>query len=257
MDVNELDLFNRGINWSVYMTPGACIYAKYWHYQYEAWEVGQGPGNVSFTVTGGIASNEVNSVGGIPFCPYDYSRIYPGAPNCCLGSYTLTITDGQTGQVSSGLAYWGGLPSSCYNGAAFIDPEMDAADDGFPRPHYEYPNGAAYTKEIHFDGLSDRFYSTVPLASFYNSADHNDDRPAGLKGLWAEPDYVFQCLDHDEEVLGQITIKIREYNEQGEMTDDGNPDTVGEEPITGLPIDDFADWAVATPGNTTFIEWAQ
>jgi hypothetical protein len=257
LDVSELDLFARGVDWSVYLTPGACTYVKYWHYQYEAWEVGQGPGEVSFTVFGDVVTDEVNSVNGIPYCQYDYSLFSTDAPNCCIGTYTLTITDAETGEVTSGLFGWGGRPADCYNGAAFVDPEVELGLDGFPRPHYDYPNGAAYTKEMHFDALSGTFGSNVPLANHYNSADHLDDRPAGLKGLWAEPDYVFQCLDHAEELLGQITLKVREYNEQDQMIDDGNPDTQGEEPITGEPIDDFADWAVATPGNNTFIEWGQ
>jgi hypothetical protein len=265
VDVNELDLFTQGINWSVYLTPDACIHVKYWHYMYKAWPLGLGPDNVSYTVTDGVVSNEVNSVGGMPYCEYNHGLTLPGAPNCCLGTFTLTITDGETGEITSGVLGWGGVASECYGGAAFNDPEAAFGDDGFPQPHYDYPNASSYTKEMQFDGLSDKFSSTVPLANFYASADHNDDRPAGLKengfellGLPdPEPDYVFQCLDRDEEVLAQIKLRIREYNEQSQMIDDGNPDTVGEEPITGLPIDDFADWAVATPGNTSYIGWVE
>jgi hypothetical protein len=265
LDVNELDLYTLGIHWSVYLTPDACDHVKYWHYMYKAWPVGLGPTEVSYTVTNNVITNEVNSVGGTPVCNYNHGQFIPGAPNCCLGTFTLTITNGETGEVSSGEIGWGGQPATCYGGAAFDDPEASIALNGFPLPHYDYPNGNAYTKELRFDGLSEKYYSTVPLANFYASADHNDDRPAGLKennlGIVTLPDpeqdYVFQCLDHDEEVLAEIKLRIREYNEEAQMVDDGDPDTVGEEPLTGLPLDDFDDWAVATPDNTSYIMWAQ
>ena len=57
-------------------------------------------------------------------------------------------------------------------------------------------------------------------------------------------------------MLGHIRLTVREWNEQSEFEQRGDPDTVGTEP-SGGPIEDFADWAVATPGASTYIQDGQ
>lgn len=257
IDINELDLYGHGLDWDLQVPANACDYLIYWHYQYEAWQVGQGPTEVSYTILpGGGYADEVNSINGQPYCVYDHGWRYREAPDCCLGSYTKTVTD-PLGNVTVSNEFWTGTPSTCYGGAAFIDPEAVTGPDGFPVAKIVYLNESAYQKSFHFDQLSDRFYSNVPLANYYSPQDHDGDRPAGLNGLWAQPRYTFQCTDRAYEVRAEIRLTVREYNEVSQYDADANPDTVGVEPVTGHPIDDLADWATGTPGSDLFIEFLE
>ncbi|MEZ4241430.1 MAG: hypothetical protein R3F59_35820 [Myxococcota bacterium] len=257
LDINELDLYGSGLDFDLSVPANACDYLIYWHYQYEGWEVGLGPPDVSYTVlAGGVITDEVNSINGVPYCKYDYTWGYGDtAPNCCLGDYTKTVNAG--GNIITSHEFWDGDPASCYGGAAFIDPEATFGPDGFPRAKIIYLNGAAFQKSFHFEPLSDEFVSNVPLANYYSPQDHDGDRPAGLNGAWAQPRYTFQCVDRDYELFSELRLTVREYNEEAQYDADGNPDTVGFEPVTGHPIDDLNDWAVATPGNAQFIQFLE
>jgi hypothetical protein len=257
IDINELDLYGHGLDWDLQVPANACDYLIYWHYQYEAWEVGVGPTEVSYEILGnGAIINEVNSINGDPYCIYDHTWRNPDAPDCCLGSYTKTVTD-PLGVTVVSNEFWAGKPSDCYGGAAYIDPEVTNGPDGFPLAKIVYLNRAAYSKSFHFDPLSDEFYSNIPLANYYSPQDHDGDRPAGLNGLWAEPRYTFLCTDRAYEVLSEIRLTVREFNEVTQYDADGNPNTVGVEPVTGHPIDDLNDWATGTPGNVQFVEFLQ
>jgi hypothetical protein len=257
IDINELDLYGNGLDFDLQVPAGACDYLIYWHYQYEAWEVGVGPTEVAFTILpGGGCIDQLNSVNCTPYCEYDHGWRYRDAPDCCLGSYTKTVTD-PFGNVTVSNEFWTGLPSSCYGGAAFVDPEVVLGPDGFPRARIVYLNRAAYQKSFHFDPLSDEFYSNVPLANHYQPQDHDGDRPAGLNGAWAQPRYTFQCTDRAYEVLSELRLSVREYNEVTKYEADGDPNSVGIEPVTGLPLDDLNDWATATPGKELFLEFLE
>jgi len=261
LDIAELDLYGNALDFDFIVAAGLCEFVVYWHYMYEAWEVGIGPTEVSWSIDGaGNIFNPVNATtNGSPICEYDYSRLYLDAPNCCLGTYILTITDVASPadpQISPPL-FWGGVPSDCYDGAAFHDPEAIYTNDGWPVARILYLNQDSWTKRFHWDLLATDYYSNVPLANYYDPADHGGTMPAGFTGDWARPYYTFQCYDHAEELLAQLKLSVREWNEQSEFYDEGDPDTTGTEPVTGLPIDDRMDWATGTPGNTTWIEFLQ
>lgn len=256
LDINELDLFGNGLDFDFSVPAGVCEYVVYWHPMYEAFEVGQGPTEVSWDVDDvGNISNAVNSVNGAPYCEFDYSKQNEHAPNCCTGSYTITVTNTVTGQVQvSPLLFWGGNPADCYNGAAYWDPEASMSEDGWPRATIVFTHGTAWSKRFHWPLLSTDYATNVVLASYFDPADHQPGgAPAGFLGAAAEPFHVFQCYDHAEELLAELRLVVREYNEQVQFYDDGDPDTTGVEPYSGNPINDRRDWADATPGSTTFV----
>jgi hypothetical protein len=261
-DIAELDLYGFGLQFDLNVPEGACDYLAYNHYMYEVWEVGYGPAEVSYTIDedGNIIDGE-NSQNGDPVCEFNYSLQNPEFPNCCLGTYTETVTvideDGSTADTVTPNQSWEGLPSSCYGGAAFIDPEATFTIDGWPTGKLVPLDKAGYQKRFVFPYLSATFYTNVPLANYYDPDDHDGSMPAGLAADWAQPEYTFVCLDHAYEVLGKLTLVVREWNEEEEFYASGDPETTGSEPVTGLPIDDIDDLATATPGDDVWLEWGQ
>ena len=113
--------------------------------------------------------------------------------------------------------------------------------------------------------------TNVPLASYYDTDDHDGGPPAGLQekvitnGLQAfvspaQEYYQFTCWDNAAEKLAEIDLIVREWNELGEFLagDSGNPDSrEGEFEPSGSPYDDLNDWRIATPGADTYIQFAQ
>jgi len=260
LDINELDLYGNGLDFDFWVPEGVCEYVIYGHYMYEAFEVGVGPIEVSWDVDGvGNVSNQVNAVNGMPYCEYDHRWRDPDAPNCCLGSYTATITNTDSGQVEvQGPLFWGGKPAECYNGAAFWDPEASLSEDGWPMNKIVFTQELAWHKRFHWDNLSTDYFTNVVLASYYHPLDHQPGgAPAGLLAAWAQPFYTFQCYDHAEELLAELRLVVKEWNEEHEFYTEDDPDSTGIEPHTGTPINDRRDWADATPGSVDFIEFAQ
>ena len=94
----------------------------------------------------------------------------------------------------------------------------------------------------------------MPLANHYDTADHDGQAPAGLRGAWARPYYTFECYDNAEELLARVRLVVREWNEESQLDASGDPDTEGTEPVSGTPLNDRRDWADATPGADTFIQ---
>ena len=259
LDIAELDLFGAGLDFDLFVPAGGCQYVVYRHYMYEAWEIGVGPVSVTREIdANGNILSETNSVDGDPTCEFDYSKQHPDAPNCCTGVYTVTVTNTDTSQVTtSETRYWGGNPADCYNGAAYIDPEATFTENGWPTGKIVNTAGDAWNKRFHWDLLADKFFGNVPLANYYDPAEHSGTMPAGLAGIFAVPTYNFYCYDHAEELLAEIRLTVKEWNEEVEFYADGDPDTTGVEALSGTPINDRADWADATPDSVSFIGFAQ
>lgn len=249
LDMDELDLFVLGMAGDV-VVPAACEYLLYRLYMYENWPVGLGPDTVSWTVQpDGTRTDEVNAADGNAVCAFDHERLDPAAPNCCLGTYEQRIKHAETGEVQVSTHAWGGKPGDCYDGAAY-HAEGAAIDEatGFPVATYVYGHDRSFVQQVRVDGISEHYFSTVPLASFYDPTDHAGGPPAAFTGEFAVPTSDFLCLDHAEEIRARIRLTVREWNEEAEFDADGDPDTEGLEPGWDTRYDDFPDWAELTPG---------
>jgi len=272
MEVKELDLYAVGLAFDLHISQGACEYLWYRHYEYEAFEVGYGPTDVSYTIdANGSITNEVNSSGGEPYCEYDYSDLGLDWPNCCLGRYTLTVTnEGAGGEVTvHPPKWWGGNPCDCHDGAAHADDEAVFNEDRCPMATILYLNWAAFSKPFRLGSISDDYFTNVPYANYYDPADHDGTRPAGLREdgplgpsairwpyYYPWPYYTFVCTDDADEIFGSIRLIVREWNEAEEFfkpNNSGNPDTEGTEPGTAYLLNDVWDWKDATPGSDVWI----
>lgn len=262
IDQSELDLYGSGMAFELYIPTGTCEYVVYQHPQFETWEVGTGPTLVSYTFDAfGNFTDEVNSINGVPYCQYDYGWLNTDAPNCCTGDYQIqaSVVDPVTGVPDTTISPtlgWGGRESDCYDGAAFADPEASYATNGFPLATIVPLYGAEFQKRFQWDALSTDYFSNMVLASYYDPNDHDGMAPEGLMADYSYTHHTIECYDHAEELLARITLDVREWNEESEYDAEGNPDTTGTEPVTGLPIDDRDDWATGTPGTGTWIQFA-
>lgn len=248
LDMDELDLHVQGYALDIITPLGACDYVLYKPYIYAAWPSGTGPSTVSYTVQGdGTYSDEVNSQNGTPACPYDYRSTYVGGPNCCDGSYTLTITSADTGKTTTKVATWGGVDSDCYDGAAFWLEGGPFDSKGFPIDPIWFIDREMQRIHIKHAGISDKYTRgaglSVPLASFWNEIPGRTTPPIALTEGLARANTRIECLDNAHEVLAVIRLHVREWNEKVQLASDGEPNTTGTEATFGGPIDDYFDWA--------------
>ncbi len=251
VEMEEFDLHVQGLTFLNQMSAGLCAYIVYWWYQYATRPSGDGPTAVSYTIdASGAFVDEVNSFDGTPLCPYDYRDV--GGPNCCEGEYVLTVTNEAGLVATSPPKSWGGRAADCYGGAAFIWPEAEFTEDGWPRSYWEYVNYGEYSRRFEWQQSAQTFRSNLPLANYYRPEDHNGLRPAGLAAPGAVEHYNLVCADHALEWLAHISLTVREWNAQDEFEADGDPESVGLEP-SGRPIDDLFDWAAGTPGAASYI----
>lgn len=267
IEMDELDLYALGLKYDIVAPEGMCDFVFYSSYMFENFEIGEGPTEVSWTVDeNGQITDEVNSFEGVPRCQYDYSWQYPPsaeAPNCCIGTYTRKVKHVKPGKgdnaepeekITESEGIWYGNPAECYHGAAYIDKDVVFSANGWPMMKFIYIDREAMVKTIEYHGLSAHFWSNVPLANFYDPADHENDMPVAFKGIDSRPFYDFQCLDDAEEIIAHIQLVVREWNEEAEFDANGDPDSEGIEPGWETPLNDIADWADLTPGNTEYPE---
>lgn len=256
IDMDELDLYVLGVKFDIVVPEGMCDFTLREWYMYENFEIGDGPTEVSWTThTDGSVTDEINARDGKPFCRYDYRTQFAPtahAPNCCLGAYTQTVTNADTGSHVTTHAFWNGRPGDCYDGAAYLDEEAKITEDGFPEGIYTYLGRTAWLKTVKFKGLSEHYGANVPLASFYRPTEHGGDMPAALKATFARPRYELSCEDDAKEEIAHISLTVREWNEEAQFDADRDPDTTGTEPGWNTPIDDIPDWDVLTPDDTSY-----
>jgi hypothetical protein len=252
LDMNELDLAFQGLKFDVITPPGGCDYVIYRPYIYTSWKFGEGPKTVSYTVNAdGTFTDEVNSENGKPSCEFDYSRLDPAFPNCCTGTYTLTIKSGTGGTTTTKVGLWGRTPISpgCFDGAAFLLENVKFDANGYPLDPIYFVDQLPRSIPIRHHDMLQYGRISVPLASFWQEGPNT--RPeAAVKGLapygYDRSEYLVECVDAAEEVLARLHLHVREWNEKAELAKDGDPNTTGDEPYWGgppHPIDDWLDWA--------------
>jgi hypothetical protein len=229
---------------------GGCDFVLYEPYIYESWPSGPGPKEVSYTVhPDGTFSDEVNSANGIPVCGNDHSCLVGGGPNCCTGTYTLTVTSAETGESTTCEGAWGGdTYADCYDGAGWLLKGLNVPEHAFPPDPIYYVDQKDQVIPIEEQGFSARYNyhdvailpTNVQLANFWDPAD--GPLPDSLTDWPARPDYTFTCLDDAQEVLARIRLQIREWNEEVQFDTNGTPDTMGEELKFPSPVNDILDW---------------
>jgi hypothetical protein len=259
IDTDELDLYALGLKFDLVVPEGECDFVLTSWYRYAAFECGQGPTDVSWTVNAdGSTSNEKNARHGAPLCSYDYTK--QDGPNGCLGVYTQVVTDAATGKTTTTEHKWGGNLCDCYDGAAWRDVDRQLDKSGCAADLYTYIGRRPLLKVVKFRGLSADYDTNVVLANYYRPSEHmgdpnTDPMPAALnpkKNPMAQPFYEISCEDDAKEEISHISIAVREWNEEVEFDADGDPDTDGIEAGWMTPIDDVPDWDVLTPDNTSY-----
>lgn len=256
MDVNELDLYVLGVRYDIHVPEGMCDMLLHIPYVHANYALGVGPDRVAYTVeTDGTYSDELNSMNGKPYCPYDHSRIDPRAPNCCFGTYTLQITSRESGNITSEQRTWGGRRGDCFYGGGYVQEGASFDPQGLPMSYFVHTEADVHVEHVVFEGISDKYSSNLALANYFDPDDHGGSAPAGLTAPGARPYYQAECLDDAGEIIARIRLSVREWNEEAEFFGGGDPDTTGIEPgwQSGLiDIDDLSDWATQTPGDIDY-----
>ena len=246
LDVNELDLFTLGLKYDIVVPAGSCDFVLHIPYIFANFAIGSGPTQVAYTANAdGTYSNEVNSTNGKPTCAFDHSRLDTEAPNCCLETYMLEVTRAATGEVTRSTENWGGKRGDCFYGAGYVEKDAKFDPSGMPMPRYIYMGGAAARISADYAGVSEKNAGNLPLANYY---DLGGNVSAPLAAPGANPYYEAYCLDDAEEIRAWIRLTVREWNEEAQFRDTGNPDTFGPEPWersldASVPLHDIADWA--------------
>lgn len=254
-EFNEGDLDWHGFSALTHIPAGICDYLFTDSYRYQTFNIGYGKSDIHYTVdASGSITDEEGTFQGVPVCEYDYS-VDGFGPNCCFGSYTLTVHDQATNTdlVSQGI--WGGTLGlgRCYDGAAYLDTSAGRTPDGFPLPiSYFIDKEAAditttYNEMLTTsDDLLDGYQTNIGLANYVDVADHGGVLPKSLDpegdlpfSAFIKPTYDFVCTDDAYEKLGIIHLTVREWNSEDEFAIDGNSNAhEGEQE----PQDPFQEW---------------
>lgn len=263
LDLDELDLFLLEMSFEIHVPEDKCDFVLIAPYIFQNWSVGQGPADVTIEYerigddsdagdAGDVVITEKNAVGGSPHCEFDHSDV--GGPNCCIGEYNEMIVNHETGDVQTRKGEWGGQLSDCYDGAAFLRKGAEFTSDGWPLDLFVYTHREAFITVIEFDAItvSRGGNSNIYLANYYEAADHDDAMPLAVAAAPARPETQITCVDDAFEIIANIRLYLREWNEEAEFDIDGDPDTTGTETWFDHPIDDLTDFKVLTPGSNTF-----
>jgi hypothetical protein len=257
VEQNEGDIhLEPGLELFIHVPPDTCDYVFTRLYTYQAFEVGYGTNSLSYDVDDdGNISNENGTFQGNPQCQYDYVA----GPNCCLGSYTLTVTNIDSDEVIVTDGAWGGEDQigKCYDGGRYLYDGAVLAPNDIPYNPYWYLDGLPLDQLITFKDINldedpndDGYGSNVGLANYYNPADHvaEGGMPQSLEPdilELVEPYYTFLCTDHALEKVGILYITMRDWNTEAEFAIDGDHNAQEdefEEQDPFKPFNDVWDW---------------
>lgn len=276
-EIEELDMYFSEFTLQYHVPPSMCSYVSFIPYHFYAYEPGEGPANVSWAVSNtGVISAEVNSDNGVPVCEYDYRE--SDGPNCCLGTFTTSVTteqaDGSFVNVVTPDLEWNGEVSACLSGPAMSAAWADyRSTNGLPLSRLEYVEGVGFNNTFTIDAAiktdiaERRFTSNVWAANFYNPTDHTTSpglvpttipatdsrRPAPLKipqsvapinRFFPQDSYMVTCYDRAQDIQSRIRLMIREWNEEANYVDGGDPDVSGsnDPDFPDSNINDRNDW---------------
>ncbi|MBE8163469.1 MAG: hypothetical protein HAW63_05735 [Bdellovibrionaceae bacterium] len=187
VEINELDSHLQGLKLEINVPPQMCKYValdNYWYYNYE---VGKGPESVAITQTiteagttyrcveGCGKEASLDTAAGVLSCAYDYTNSQ--GPNCCLGSYSLTITVIESGKKPQRTAQagqeWGGDLSACISGPATTNSWPQKEKDGHTTParvFHSVESGGLKTQITILPPVDQKSRGNVFAANFYTGA---------------------------------------------------------------------------------------
>jgi hypothetical protein len=186
LEADELDLYAQGMSLNYNVPTGMCSYMRMQPYFYYQYQPGIGPTQVTITTPPSGTPVETDSNDGIPTssnanqtktivsgytsttatCSADYTS--SGGPNCCGGSYSLTLTTPATSPSTSPVTTvstqsWGGNPNNCLVGPGVDSQIHETGSPGDPR--IGYPEASLFT----LDGvaLNKNYVVQSPLTKGY------------------------------------------------------------------------------------------
>jgi hypothetical protein len=281
VETDELEFVFKGLSLAYNVPSTMCEYFRvrpysFWNYQPGFDSTTNGATAVSYTldltgkITGSVTATPagtavVNSDNTGVRCKYDYSQDSDPGPNCCEGTYSLTVTqqvdsDGNgvpdSTTVTSSSPKWTGKKSACLSGPAMATQQKSAS--GWPLNDLYFVSGKGINKA--YVASNNGFYNSLAGANFYKPSPATV--PVALS-KWASftPSltYDFECLDRDDEILARIRVTVREWNKKAELdkyrvgTSGADPDTSGSESNgSGDDYEDREDWNSVASSNTTF-----
>lgn len=259
-EVEELDLFFNNISVQYHVPASMCTYLMVRPYWFYAYEPGIGPTVVSHEVSStGAITDVLNTTNGVPTC--DYNHISEGGANCCFGTYTHTTTTydsvGGVTATTSETGDWGGKFGSCAAGPGTSSSFETNPTSKIPLPKYHHVLSTGINDSFTMDAPNiaifnntNKVYSNVWTANFYNPSEHTGGKPAGLlspagdSSVLSKPAdaYDFRCLDGAEDLQQRIRLFIRDWN-TASIAENGDPDATGADPnFPTFPINDRSDW---------------
>jgi hypothetical protein len=245
---NELDLYFNGVTLQYNVPTTMCSYFEVrtpWYYKYPT---GVGPNISLHTVdsTGGPpVVDTYNSIGGVPYCAYDYSNHGTSTyPNCCFGNYDAVLISKNAAPAgtttTSSVVSWGGSYQGCLSG-----PATDLAatgTNGIPYYTIHYVNGTGVNAAVPIaTPLSKQFSGNIYVANYFTSSDYNDpttypaafapannvnvpsEYPPAAAGSGTltpspyvgQPFYEYRCYDQAQELNYRIRVMVRSWDAVG------------------------------------------
>ncbi|NUM88251.1 MAG: hypothetical protein HUU37_03515 [Bdellovibrionales bacterium] len=244
LEIEELDLYFNALQLQVHIPTSSCEYYRLEPYSFWAWEPGAGPTTASYDIyEDGTLNNRVNvDANGNVQCSYDYSG--SGGPNCCHGSYTLTV---RTENDNNGTAGDGpfdttitpsthsGSETNCLAGQGRSLTgtlgEWGWVRNGYPWRFGGDISGTGVNTTVTLPATRTITSPTATLSNLWLSNYINPTAaPAAMTKssdlvAYYTPNiaYKVECLDAAEEVQGRIALLIREWDEG--ISSGGDPDT--------------------------------
>jgi hypothetical protein len=257
-----------------YNTPAEqCAFQQYYPYYYYQFAPGDGPGTVAETITdgvittlsysGGDAGSSVYANSQTTYaCSFDYSGEAdgpgPAGPNCCGGSYWLTVTTVTTGSPNTvsppTLMQWGGDFTNCLAGPAVASQPKDVA--GYPEPVLTFLNDTTINSTYVVPAPIQQIYKSTNVyasnywAGSYTVSESNPipasvplafwpSNPAKVSGTHsappANPWYEWDCLDDSGDYVNRIRVLVRSWSSNSAFAQQGTAGIAGPQ---GPPFSD-------------------
>ncbi len=239
IEAEEFDLYYEGATVNYNVPSTMCSYVRIYMPYYFNFLPGIGPATATNNTNGSVINGGVAAGSTDESCSFNYTDA--GGPNCCTGKYTLTTWSRQTSGADIPAVEtdksWGGKSTNCLSGPAMS--LLQIGKSGLPRPDVSYVEDKGVKAKFIIPSPLKKlnFATNIFAANYFNAADHVGGVPLPYQAVPAYPtinpvkNYVFECLDRDEEIKARIQMQVREWNLESEflMGAAGDPDSTGAE----------------------------